>query len=469
MAVIPRIPEKITVHLGSPESDAPNVTLPFADYIKNVASSEIYSTWEIAALRANILAQVSFALNRVYTEWYLAKGYSYDITSDTLYDQKFINGRSIYQNISELTDELFNDYLRRKGTVNPLFAQYCSGTTVTCDGLSQWGSQSLARQGYSDTEILKYYYGDNIEIVTDAPVSDNVPSYPGTALKQGDLNESVRRMQIYLNRISVNYPAIGKIPVLNGAFDENTKNAVLTFQRVFSLTPDGIIGKATWYKIIFIYDAVTRLAELESEGIGYENLPAQFTSELKQGDVGGSVVTLQYFLTLLEQFVDFLPLVTVDGVYGEKTKEAVIAFQKYKALEATGTVDKKTWESIYVAYEGVIDFLRKENRVTVPVSPAFPGVILRRGDVGPGVGTFKSRLSYIAKVFFDIPALPENNVFDLRTQNAVKEFQRIFSLAETGQVDEKTWNIINDVYTTVRAGQQRLSGQYPGVILKEEP
>ena len=467
MATIPVIPTNITVHLGAPGSNAPNVTLPFADYIKNVASSEIFSTWDEAAIRANILSQVSFALNRIYTEWYPAMGYDYDITNNTYYDQKFINGRNIFENISRITDDLFNDYLRKEGTINPFFAQYCNGTTVTCDGLSQWGSQSLALEGYSDVDIIRYYYGDDTEIVVNAPIGENLPSYPGTPLREGDLNESVRRMQIYLNRISNNYPAIPKIPVISGAFDENTENAVKAFQRIFNLDSDGIIGKATWYRIVYLFDAVTRLAELTSEGVGYENLPKQFTGALTEGDTGGPVVTVQYFLSLLGQFVDFLPAVTIDGIYGSGTARAVSAFQQYKELPVTGSVDERTWESLYSAYKGVVDYLQTKNQLSGIATEPFPGVTLRRGDVGPSVGTFKGYLSYIARVFFDIPPVAQNNVFDLRTQNAVREFQRIFSLPQTGQVDETTWNTIADVYRTVRAGQQRLSGQYPGTALRE--
>ncbi|MGN0487154.1 MAG: peptidoglycan-binding protein [Acutalibacteraceae bacterium] len=467
MAVIPTIPTNIVVHLGSPRSNARNVTVPFADYIKNVASSEIFSTWDEAAIRANILAQISFALNRVYSEWYPSQGYDFDITNDTYYDQKFIQGRNIYENISRITDDIFNDYLRRQGTVNPFFAQYCNGTTVTCPGLSQWGSQALATQGRNEVEILRYYYGDDIEIVVDAPIAENVPSYPGTPLKRDSLNEDVRRMQIYLARISGNYPAIPKIPVINGAFGQSTEDAVIAFQRIFDLEADGIIGRATWYRIINIYDAVTRLAELDAEGVKYEDLPRQFKGALKQGDVGGPVVTLQYFLTLLGQFVDFLPIIAVDGVYGPSTTAAVTAFQQYKGLPQTGAVDERTWDSLYNSYAGVVDYLQEQNQLESTATEPYPGVVLRRGDVGPSVRVFKNYLAYISQIFYDTPAVAQNNVFDLRTQNAVKEFQRNFGLPQTGQVDELTWNTIADVYSTLRAGQQRLSGQYPGYALSE--
>ena len=182
--VIPFIPQQITVHLGSPSSDAPNVTVSFADYVKNVASSEIYPTWDVSALRANILAITSFALNRVYTEFYRSRGYDFDITNNTGFDQAFVNGRSYFDTVSRLVDELFNDYLRRPGFVEPLAAKFCNGTTVTCEGLSQWGSQNLALQGLSDVQILRSYYG-NVEIVNNAPIRGNTNSYPGTPLRRG--------------------------------------------------------------------------------------------------------------------------------------------------------------------------------------------------------------------------------------------------------------------------------------------
>ena len=167
----PFIPEQITVHLGTPDSNAPNVTVSFPDYIKNVISSEIYPTWPENSMRANIYAAVSFALNRIYTEWYRSRGYDFDITNSTQFDQAFVNGREIFQPVSVLVDELFNSYLRRRGNVEPLFAAFCNGTTVTCEGLSQWGTVDLAKQGFTPYEILTYYYGDNLEIVQDAPIA----------------------------------------------------------------------------------------------------------------------------------------------------------------------------------------------------------------------------------------------------------------------------------------------------------
>ena len=184
--VFPTIPEKITVHLGPPDSNAQNVTVSFIDYIKNVASSEIYPTWNEEAIKANIYAQISYALNRIYTEFYPSRGYDFDITSSTATDQKFIYGRNIFENIDRIVDEIFDSYIRRIGFIEPLAAKYCNGTTVTCNGLSQWGSENLANMGYSAFDILRYYYGDNIELVFDVPVRDFPESYPGFSLRRGN-------------------------------------------------------------------------------------------------------------------------------------------------------------------------------------------------------------------------------------------------------------------------------------------
>lgn len=242
----PFIPEFITVHLGTPSSNAQNVTVPFIDYIANVASSEIYPTWPENAIRANIYAQISFALNRVYTQYYRSRGYDFDITNSTSIDQSFVNGRDIFENIYQIVGEIFNDYLVRGNNVEPLFAQYCDGIEVTCNGLSQWGSVDLAENGLTPYEILTYYYGDNINIIRDAPVEGITSVVPPLPLSLGSAGDAVRAFQIRLNRISDNYPAIPKIAVTDGIFSFDTEEAVKKFQEIFSLTPDGIVGKATW-------------------------------------------------------------------------------------------------------------------------------------------------------------------------------------------------------------------------------
>ena len=351
----PYIPEYITVHIGPPSKSGKNVTVTFQDYIKNVASSEIYPTWKPAALRANILAQISFALNRVYTEFYTSKGYPFQITSSTAYDQKFIPGRNVFENISLLVDQIFMQYIRRDRFIEPLAAKFCNGTTVTCDGLSQWGSQDLAQQGLDSMEILRRYYGDKIELVTNAPVLGIQRSYPGTPLRVGSSGEDVVVVQASINRISQSYPAIPKIYPVDGIFGRDTENAVKKFQSVFELSPDGIVGEATWYKLVTLYVGVTRLSELVSEGQKYADAAAQYPDTVRPGDRGERVKELQYMLAVLAEFNDELPMIQVDGIYGKATADAVRAFQRRKKLPVTGIVDRKTWDLLYRQFEGVYD------------------------------------------------------------------------------------------------------------------
>lgn len=350
--VIPFVPQRITVHLGAPGSNAPNVTVPFSDYVKNVASSEIYPTWEDAALRANILAIVSFALNRVYTEFYRSRGYDFDITNNTAYDQAFVNGRSFFDNISRIVDSLFNDYLRRPGFVEPLAAKFCNGTTVTCEGLSQWGSQNLARQGLNSTQILRSYYG-NVEIVPNAPIQGITSSYPGTPLRRGSSGPNVVVVQTELNRISQNYPAIPKVSPVDGIYGSRTEASVRKFQEIFGLDVDGIVGKATWYELVRLYTAVTRLAELRSQGQQFYSISWEYPNSPRPGSTGDKVKHLQYMLAILAQFIPEIPDLTVDGIFGTKTLEAVLAAQQLFGLPQTGVVDAATWEEIYDQFSGI--------------------------------------------------------------------------------------------------------------------
>ena len=362
--VSPYVPQNITVHLGAPGSNAPNVTVPFVDYVKNVASSEIYPTWEESALRANILAIVSFALNRVYTEFYRSRGYDFDITSSTAYDQYFVNGRSYFENVSRLVDDLFNDYLRRPGFVEPLAAKFCNGTTVTCEGLSQWGSQNLALQGSSANQILRSYYG-NIETVVNAPVLGLRSSYPGTPLRVGSTGPNVVVIQASLNRIAQNYPAIPKIANVDGIFGARTEASVRAFQEIFGLEPDGIVGRATWYALVRLYTAVTRLSELRSQGQQFYAISWNPENALQVGSTGEQVRQLQYWLSILSDFIPGIPNVTVDGIYGPVTRAAVLAAQRRFRLPETGIVDRATWDEIYDQYSG-IENTALRNRETFP-------------------------------------------------------------------------------------------------------
>ncbi len=258
----PVIPEFVIVHAGVPtNSAAPNYWVPFKDYIKNVASSEIYSTWPPETIRANVLAIISLTLNRVYTEWYRNKGYNFTITNSTQFDQAFVYGRNYFREISEIVDELFKNYITKPGIRQPLFAEYCDGKRVQCpERLSQWGSKALGDQGYSAINIIKTYYGWE-SFLKEAEKVEGVPSSFVTALSAGSTGDAVRTIQTQLNRISDNYPAIKKISV-DGVYGADTRRAVSTFQSVFKLPSTGIVDSATWYKISQIYVAVAKLAAL---------------------------------------------------------------------------------------------------------------------------------------------------------------------------------------------------------------
>lgn len=255
------IPEYIIVHDGVPsDNSAPNYWVKYTDYIKNVASSEIYSTWPEATIYANILAIMSFTLNRVYTEFYRNRGYNFTITSSTAYDQKWIYGRNTYENIDVLVDSIFNNYLARPGVRQPIFTSYCDGNRTTCEGLSQWGSKYLGDEGYSAIEIIRYYYGNDMYIATADQISGVPSSFPGYNLTIGSSGESVRQMQQQLNRIAENYPALPTL-VADGIFGTLTEESVRTFQRIFSLPVTGVVDFATWYAISRIYVGVSRIAE----------------------------------------------------------------------------------------------------------------------------------------------------------------------------------------------------------------
>ena len=255
------IPEYIVVHDGVPgDSSAPNYYVRYADYIKNVVSSEIYATWSENTIYANILAVMSFTLNRVYTDWYRNRGYNFTITSSTAYDQKWIYGRNIYKNISFYVDSIINNYMSRPGIRQPIFTSYCNGTTATCTGLSQWGSKYLGDEGYRPIEIMRYYYGNDIYINTTDFISGIPSSWPGSNLERGSAGMKVRQMQEQLNRIAQNYPLIPRIAV-DGVFGPATERAVRVFQSVFGLPANGIVDFPTWYKISQIFVGVSRISE----------------------------------------------------------------------------------------------------------------------------------------------------------------------------------------------------------------
>ncbi len=464
-ANLPVIPETITVHLGRPNDNAQNVTLSFPDYIKNVASSEIYPTWPENAIRANIYSQISFALNRIYTEYYRVRGYPFDITNSTAYDQSFVYNRDVFENISQIVDEIFNSYVQRQGSVEPLFTQYCDGVEVSCEGLSQWGTVTLAEQGLLPYEILQYYYGDDINIITDVPVEGIRGSAPQVPLRFGSSGPAVQQIQIRLNRISNNYPAIPKIYPVDGVYGVETENAVKEFQRIFNLDQDGVIGKNTWYRIQYIYNSVKRLNELNSEGLTLDEISSEYPSELKVGSVGDGVFTLQYYLNYISNFVDTVAQVTPDRIFGEQTLQSVLSFQRTYGLEETGIVEEVTWNSIYNVYLGLLSSVPLEYREGVIIP--FPGVLLRVGSQGDDVRVLQSYLNYISKFYTQIPSVTVDGTFGAQTEQAVSAFQDLFGIdvARKGVVASVTWNAITDVYEDIYYGSMVNADQYPGYTI----
>lgn len=256
----PVIPEYVVVHAGRPDdASAQNYWVPFKDYIKNVACSEIYSTWRTEAIKANVLAILSFTLNRVYTEWYRGKGYDFTVTSSTAFDQSYSHGRTIFEEIGTVVDDLFTTYVTREGISQPLFTQYCDGRRTQCQGLSQWGSQALAEQGWEATSILKKYYGSDIYLKSAEKVEGVPLSYGGEVLTLGSEGEAVRTVQSQLNRIAGNFPAIPKIPA-DGAFGPATQAAVTEFQKIFHLPQTGSVDFAAWYEISNVFVAVSKMS-----------------------------------------------------------------------------------------------------------------------------------------------------------------------------------------------------------------
>ena len=449
MAVTPVIPDYITVHLGPPNSNARNVRIPFTDYIKNVASSEIYPSWPENAIRANIYAQVSFALNRIFTEYYRSRGYNFDITNSTSYDQAYVDGRDIFSNVSKLVDELFNDYVTKGNQIQPYFTEYCDGKTVTCRGLSQWGTVTLANQGKTPYQILQNYYGNDINLVKNAPVKNIAESYPGTLLRLGSFGgEDVRTIQRQLNRIRQNYPSIPRIPDANGFFDASTQAAVKQFQRIFNLTPDGIVGKATWYKIKQIYNAVKKVSELYSEGITISEVERIFSEVLKRGSRGNDVRAIQYFLAFIGFFNDSLPEIKVDGIFGPATENAVKAFQQQYGLTVDGIVGRATWYRILDVYNSTLNSLPDEYRSYS--SLLYPGYTITTAASGNVVTQLQTFLRTIAQNNKAVPLITADGIYGDKTKAAVIAVQKLSGIPQTGAVGPLTWNAIVNLYNEYR-------------------
>ena len=461
MAVLPTIPEEIVIHLGGPDSNEPNVTESFGDYIKNVASSEIYPTWPREAIKANVMAQMSVAINRVYTNYYRRRGYDFDITNSPAYDQTYIYGREIFNSVSQIVDELLGSYIKRQDSVEPLFAQFCDGVEINCDGLKQWESVRLAENGLDYQQILRESYGDDIEIVQNVPFASGVQNAPEGPLREGDTGPAVELMQIRLNRISSNYPGIPKIPTVDGFFGRTTTEAVKKFQEVFNLTPDGIIGPATWNKINAIYVAVKRLSSISSEGLSLSEIDSRYESELGPGDESIGVFVIQYYLSYISLFIPSVESATPDGAYGDATRNAVLSYQRTYGLPETGVVDENTWNSIENTYIGILEGIpfKYEEGLILP----FPGRVLEAGSSGDDVRAVQEYLNYIRSVYTNIPYVEPDGSFGPATERAVRAFNELFGIpTNPSRVTAQTWNALVNIYDDLYVGNIVRNEQFPG-------
>lgn len=434
----PIIPTMITVHLGAPDAAARNITVPFVEYIKNVASSEIYPNWPDDALKANILAQVSFALNRIYNEWYPSKGYNFDITSSPIYDQKFTEDIQFFERTSRIVDEMFNNYIVKGNQVQPLFAQYCDGKNTTCNGLSQWGTVTLANQGKSPLEILRNYYGNDIRIIYNAPVEENIMTYPGFPVELGTSGDFVRMLKIQLNRIGRDYPAIPTIIDDSVYFNVETERAVKKFQEIFNLEVNGIVNKQTWYRIKYIYNAVKKISSIYSEGIGIDEAELLYNKTIQLGDTGGPVYALNYYINTIAYFDSSLPFLDLkEPIFTEKTKQMVTAFQKKYNIVANGIVDANTWKALREAYKQTLAIVPEV--CMCDVNEFFPGKYLSLEMTGEEIINLQKFLYLICTKDHSIPGVVVNGTFDRLTRQSVVALQRRFGLEANGVVGPSTW------------------------------
>ena len=433
----PVVPNNITVHLGEPDAAAPNITVPFTDYIANVASSELYPTWPRTALIANIYTIISFAMNRIYNEWYRSKGYNFDITSSPKFDQTYIENRSIYENINDIVGEIFNNYVVKGSQIQPYFTRYCDGRVTTCEGLSQWGSVSLANQGKTPLEILRYYYGSDINIKYDAPVGDALEGYPGYEIGLGNAGNPVLAIQRDLRRISKNYPAIPNINSTVGIYDEETFNAVKKFQEIFGLPITGIVDKATWYKIKYVYTSVKKLSDLYSEGLTKDEATFLYTDSLNYGDTGIEVEYVHYFLDALAFLDEDIPRLQTNSIYNNNTITMVKAFQEKYNLPVTGVFTYADFIVLQNAYDNILKSFNPE--YSEYINELYPDYFLTKGMINNDVRRLQRFLLAICKYDKSIPGVRVNGIFDDLTERSIKKVQSDYGFDINGIVGPLLW------------------------------
>ncbi len=420
------------------------------------------SPWPEQALRANIHCQISLALNRIYTEWYPSKGYTFNITNSTSYDQYYVHGRTVFEVMVRITDDIFNTYLRKRGTVNPYYSEYCDGKSVTCPGLKQWGTVTLANNGRNALQILRYYYGSDIEIVRTSNIQSIPQSYPGSPLRQGDSGTAVFTLQRQLNRITKDYPFLGKLTV-DGVFGSRMAATVRAFQKQFNLTADGMVGRQTWYKISYIYVSVKDLAELTSEGETSSGTLSDGTwggTVLRTGSTGSAVEQVQFWLNTLAQYESAIPAVKVDGVYGS------CHCQCGAGLPAQVRPDRGRRGGADHMDGAVRRVSAASSPTTAPPTPT-RAPPLREGSSGQNVRLVQFWLKIARTVYTSLENVTVDGKFGAGTAAAVRRFQRYFGLTADGVVGRTTWQKLYEVYNDIAnrlLSSSLRPGEYPGVL-----
>ena len=465
-------------------------------------------TWPEQALRANIHCQISLALNRIYTEWYPSKGYTFNITNSTSYDQYYVHGRTVFDVMVRITDDIFNTYIRKTGTVNPYYSEYCDGKSVTCPGLKQWGTVTLANQGRNALQILKYYYGNDIEIIRTSNIQSIPQSYPGSPIRQGDSGTAVFTLQRQLNRITKDYPFLGLLTVdgvlgqstwtglydqfrsiqsdngtpnaypgtalregasgqnvrlvqfwlkiartvysnlnnitVDGKFGSATTAAVKRFQTYFGLTSDGVVGRTTWNKLYEVYNDIAN--KLLSSSLR----PGEYPGVLRKGSSGTAVRELQFYLYLMSAYESSIPAIGIDGQFGASTEAAVRAYQRFAGLTVDGIVGRTTWNSLY----DNASTLRASGPVVTLKRLPYPGTPLAVGSSGSAVLYYSLLLQRIAYYFTSVENPPLSDQYTDETAAATRSAQELLGLPETGIADADTW-------TAVEALSLQLAAEMP--------
>ena len=392
-------------------------------------------SWPEEALRANIIAQVSLALNRIWTEWYPSRGYSFNITGSPGYDQAYVNGRTVFAVMERLTAELFNTFVQRSGDAEPYFTEYCDGKTVTCPGMKQWGTVNRAREGMNALQILRYYYGNRVQLVTTDNIAAIPSSYPGSPLRRGSTGTNVRILQKQLSRIARDYPSFGK-PAVTGTFDEATENSVKKFQKQFSLTADGVVGQRTWNTLYAAWvDAQSDLGGTAWPG-----------TALRRGAVGMEVRLVQFWLRLAADNYSALRTVTVDGSYGAATVSAVEAFQTLFGLTPDGVVGRSTWNKLKEVGLAVANKI-----VAANVAPGQFTTTTRAGSSGTAVRAVQYYLRRLAAYYSDVPRVAVDGKFGAATTRAVKAWQSRAGLTVDGVVGRLTFQSLYDAAQALEA------------------